>query len=700
MSDVDDELLALAGGDMSSDEEESSQPQQQQRKSKSSAGASENEHEDDDEAPVNTSRGGSESRPVSRGDSAANRAAHSPAASASRGSAVNRTPAKKARRRTRSDDESEEEGEASPQPSTPSSLQSAPMEESDSDSEADVVPTKKARGAAAAAAALDDDDDDENKYPVDGLFASHEEKEEIMSMREVDREQILAERAQEKDRIHQNKLLRQLVSNDEQRKKRTASAADLDDGQRKTSRVRTKVGGTKVGETKSAIDTLKSRRAEKNERTRRREEDRERRKDRPSSSGDRDESDEGGLDDADAESDVEWAKPSRRSHTPNGQLRQTAELRDVERVRLSRSRFGQVCFYPGFEEAITGTFVRISIGPDPETREPVYRMAAVKGFANGKPYAITGPQGQMIVTDQYVVAAHGKAQKEWPFLACSDSAFTEAEWSRYQKVCRADNVAIPKKGVLLNKADDINKLIGRQWTEQELVEKVKRQQELKGRFSGVDRMRLEYAIKEAKALGNLDRASQLQDELDNLETPRLAFKTSLTPAAKLSSSSGGGGGGGGGASQQERLALLNAENRRRNAEAVRKAQLRERKKTREIERRIELGEEVEDDHSRRVKTRAKFLHDANGSATPEKKPTGSQPGSQAGSQVGSRASTPAAGATPRLGAQKGGNGLLPHLTKLQQKATAKNGLPLLHKPLEDDDIIASLDLDIDENILD
>ena len=247
------------------------------------------------------------------------------------------------------------------------------MDESDSDSDGDAAPKK-----GLSVAVPDDDDDDHNKYPVDGLFASHDEKEEIMNMREVDREQILAERAQEKDRIHQNKLLRQLVSNDEQRKKRSASAADLDDGQRKTSRVRTKVGGTKVGESHSAMDTLKTRRAEKSERNRRREEDRERRKDRPSSRDNRDDSGDDYHDD-DGDSDVEWAKPSRKSRSPDPKSAQVTELRDVERVRLSRSRFGQVCFYPGFEGAIVGTFVRISIGPDPETREPVYRMAAVKG---------------------------------------------------------------------------------------------------------------------------------------------------------------------------------------------------------------------------------------------------------------------------------------------------------------------------------
>lgn len=33
--------------------------------------------------------------------------------------------------------------------------------------------------------------------------------------------------------------------------------------------------------------------------------------------------------------------------------------------------------------------------------------------------------GQTFVTDQYVVAAHGKAEREWPFIVCSESNFTE-----------------------------------------------------------------------------------------------------------------------------------------------------------------------------------------------------------------------------------------------------------------------------------
>ena len=101
---------------------------------------------------------------------------------------------------------------------------SAPMDESDSDSDA---PQNRA--------------DDDLQYPVEGLFKSHEERARIMSMREIEREQILAERREENERIRQNRMLRQLKVNQEKdSKKRKAGAADLEDAARKSSRARTK----------------------------------------------------------------------------------------------------------------------------------------------------------------------------------------------------------------------------------------------------------------------------------------------------------------------------------------------------------------------------------------------------------------------------------------------------------------------------
>lgn len=121
-----------------------------------------------------------------------------------------------------------------------------------------------------------------------------------------------------------------------------------------------------------------------------------------------------------------------------------------------------------------------------------------------------------------------------------------------------------------------------------------------------------------------------------------------------------------------------------NAELVRKAQLKEKAKSREVEMALRRGEQVPDDPSRRLRTKAKFVHDVND--TPQKL-----------SQNGSAASTPGNG-TPKVGAAKPQQ-MATHLAKLQEKNYEDSkGMPTIHKPLMDDDVIGALDLDIDVDI--
>jgi RNA polymerase-associated protein RTF1 len=224
--------------------------------------------------------------------------------------------------------------------------------------------------------------DDGDRYPLEGKFMNAADKADIMAMPEIKREELLADRAQEVERDRQNRALRQLLNAREAEskkldKKRKAGAADLDENQRKTSRQRTKLGGGKVGEASSGIDSLKRARAEKNDRQRRRDEDKERNKNR------RELHEEYSDADADGDSEVEWddgRSKNKKSNSPEYRDAEPAGLHDVERVRVGRTRFAMVCFYPGFDEAITGCFVRISVGVDKETSQNVYRMAVIKGM--------------------------------------------------------------------------------------------------------------------------------------------------------------------------------------------------------------------------------------------------------------------------------------------------------------------------------
>lgn len=226
---------------------------------------------------------------------------------------------------------------------------------------------------------------------------------------------------------------------------------------------------------------------------------------------------------------------------------------------------------------------------------------------------------------------------------------------------------LPTKPKLISKIDDINNLVNRSWTEAELQEKLARSGALKAKYVPIERNRLRNLIKEAKAAGDEERMDQLTAELQALEGPKPSLHTTRTPPKRL--------GGTYQPTQQDQLAILNKENRRKNAEQVRQAQLKERRANKAMQAAIARGEAVEEDHSKRVRTVAKFKHDV--------KELGKKSASD-------RSGTDTPGATPELVATKGALPPSP-MAKLPQKASFR-------RPLTDDDIIGSIDLGIDIEI--
>lgn len=226
-------------------------------------------------------------------------------------------------------------------------------------------------------------------------------------------------------------------------------------------------------------------------------------------------------------------------------------------------------------------------------------------------------------------------------------------------MCAAEDVPFPDKNTLVDKIDDINGLVKRKWTEAELSEKLKRQNALHAKYSGAERDQVAKQLDFARKRGDHEAAKRLQEKLDSIEVPRLAWKTSLAPLKKPENK---------GLSQQERLAALNLENRKRNTEAVRQAQLRERAKIRELQMRKERSEGVENQSST-------LNTDKNGNV-----------GLTATKQANDSKS-------------KGTPTILPHIAKLQeQQRNQAKGMPTIHTPLMDDDVIGALDLDIDVEI--
>lgn len=241
--------------------------------------------------------------------------------------------------------------------------------------------------------------------------------------------------------------------------------------------------------------------------------------------------------------------------------------------------------------------------------------------------------------------------------------------------CTNENVKLPTKAFLTAKIDDINNLIAHKWTSEEIKARVAKRNEFNRRFDPSERERFAKLLDDAAARGDEAKAQELQSQLEDLGSQRLAFRTTFRPSKDASAPKA--------TTEQDRLAERNRENRRKNAELVRKAQLKEKARSREIEMALKRGEQVAEDPSRRLRTKAKFVHDVND--TPQKL-----------SANGSEVSTPANG-TPKVSAAK--PEMLSHLARLQEKNYSEsNGVPTIHKPLMDDDVIGALDLDIDVEI--
>jgi len=288
-----------------------------------------------------------------------------------------------------------------------------------------------------------------------------------------------------------------------------------------------------------------------------------------------------------------------------------------------------------------------------------------------------GPNGKPLQTDQYAIIAQGKAEKEWPFLACSDSRITDAEFDRYQRTLAADNLKPPTLSHLTAKLDGIHALINHKWTEAEITTKMRRSGVNKAKYAAFDRTRLAGERVDAVAEGDEAAIARIDADMAALDGPKLAFGSGAPahrPDAAVAPPRG--------PSQQERLAQLNRQNRLANQDAIRKAQLAEKRAEQREQAKVARGEATANRFAR-VKTRAKVRHDVVGEA---KSIDAELFGEGAGNDA-SRAATPAAGpantsAAPHGAEKKSG----------AEKTRMRSGRHL------DDDIIAEMDLGIEIDI--
>ncbi|KAF1956938.1 plus-3-domain-containing protein [Byssothecium circinans] len=315
--------------------------------------------------------------------------------------------------------------------SSPNSLGSDAMDESDSDRD-DEPPAR----------------DSQVPYPLEGKYRDARDRAYIEGLSQLEREEILGQRAEEMSKTKFHEQLARLAAQNNS-KKRKADSEEPEDPRKSSRSVKPRVN--------EKLEAYKQAREQRGQQRDRYNDGRDRR--RRSSSASR----RGGSDiDADGESDVEYddRKAATREEPP-------ATISHFDSVRVSRGFFSGICFYPGFEEAMTGTFGRIGVGQDAQ-RRTLYKMAQIKGFTVGKPYVFEGKNGKRIATDQYAICQHGTVKKEYQFQFLSNQRFTEMDLDIYKQSLVEAGAKIPTQSFLKKKYDDIKALENRFWTDEDI----------------------------------------------------------------------------------------------------------------------------------------------------------------------------------------------------------------------------------------
>ena len=229
-------------------------------------------------------------------------------------------------------------------------------------------------GSYESRSSLEDAAGDRTMYPIEGKFTSQKDKKHIMSLPELERESILAERAQENDRRLQDMHLRRLYEMRAQAERADRSSPSKrkaepheEENPRKSSRTKTRLDGLKAGGANEALGDYKRRRDEKAMRGKARLSDRH---DRHRSS----------ISPSSDEGETDGEGPSQRSQEVDRRVEDGPPgLYEYDYLRISRSALEKTCFYPDFEEKFVDYVVRVCLGQDHRTGESVYRIALIKG---------------------------------------------------------------------------------------------------------------------------------------------------------------------------------------------------------------------------------------------------------------------------------------------------------------------------------
>lgn len=472
-----------------------------------------------------------------------------------------------------------------------------------------------------------------NPYPLENKYKDAADRAELLKLPEIEREEILYERAQEVQRYEERKYLAQ-------RRQRMARPADEDDAP--SSKRQRGTTGVSSSTTKS-LEALKSRREAQQRRAERREEsdyeesensdsdedsdDRSRKssKSRSRSRRDDDYNDDNAKSESDSDSDG-YGRRGRRRYSESSEsetdskMNEPITLEEVNKLRWGKTLLAKYAQYPEFESRVCDCFVRVNIGVN-RRREPVYRLCLVRKIVKRKPYTFLNR-----TVDEAIIAALGRSERTILFSICSDGLVTQPEFEYWTQQMKEAKLQLPTKRRAGLKYADIKKLTQRVLTSKEIDELVKRRSALNGvRGASAVLVKTDLVSQREEALARGDTA--LVSEIDRrLSRYTLNEKTSgnatgdATKSGNESTTKSNDKSGAGDASangdeisaindSMSVLQRVNERNRRANVETVRRAEIQHNQERRRA------GTQAKADPFSRLRTTARIFYKADTEST-------------------------------------------------------------------------------------
>lgn len=360
-------------------------------------------------------------------------------------------------------------------------------------------------------------------------------------MPEIDREDLLAQRAEEKRTFEESARLNQLVM--QQATGDTVSSA--------AKRKHTQRGATKTKMDKLA--ELKARRKAKDDRKKTGKDKASPKRGGSVSSNDMEIS----SDEEDGEINKDEQLEERVRNTfEKPEVQEQITIADIQPLLLTRDLIAKHYVRPWFEEYVKGCFVRFLIGN--ENREPVYRLCEVTnlGAEICKPYKVNEQ-----LVNQVFELKHGKYIKLFPMDKVSNTTVTQREFDRLVRVSLHEKTPLPTKRQLEKKKAHIAHLTTQAMTEAELAamlarrnaiqpNRVSRQQALQ------ERSRLQQERSLAIRREDFQEAAQLEAKLKELDEAAASEAPTAPKQPDVN----------------DIFAKINEKNRQRNLEAIRKAE--------------------------------------------------------------------------------------------------------------------------------